>query len=230
MTRKGKLCVAGLFYVLWLVLIVLLCLTDRQPVGPEGTTVGLAALNVTMMTLIGVYGVDGSGVRMGVYELTEYLGYFSLLIAACFALLGLVQLIRRRSLKKVDRQILAMGGLFIALAVLYVFFEKVIVNYRPFVLPGESGPEASFPSSHTMLTCTILGSAAMVLKSYVKRPALCTLLKALCVLLILAMICGRFLCGCHWFTDILGGVLASLALLALFDAVIDGADNGNQIG
>ena len=230
MTRKGKLYVAGLFYVLFLALIVLLCLTDRQAIGPEGTTVGLATLNMTMMALIGVYGIDGSGVRMGVYELTEYLGYFSLLIAACFALLGLVQLIRRRSLKKVDRQILAMGGLFVALAILYVFFEKVIVNYRPFVLPGESGPEASFPSSHTMLTCTILGSAGIVLRKYVKNPALCTLLKVVCVLLILAMVFGRLFCGCHWFTDILGGVLVSLALLALFDAVIYEGNNGDQIG
>ena len=230
MTRKGKLYVAGLFYILWLALIVLLCLTDRQPIGPEGTTVGLATLNMTMMALIGVYGVDGAGVRMGVYELTEYLGYFSLLVAACFALLGLVQLFRRRSLKKVDRQLLAMGGLFVALAILYVFFEKVIVNYRPFVLPGESGPEASFPSSHTMLTCVILGSAGIVLRKYVKSPALCTLLKLVCVLLILAMVFGRLLCGCHWFTDILGGVLVSLALLALFDAVIDMPTSGNQIG
>ena len=227
MTRKGKLYTAGLFYVLWLALIVLLCLVDRQPIGPQDTVVGLASLNTLAQSLTGV---SGSGVRMEWYQLTEYLGYFSLLVAACFALLGFVQLLRRRSLKKVDKQLLAMGGLFIALAVLYVFFEKVIVNYRPFILPEESGPEASFPSSHTMLTCVILGSAGIVLRKYVKSPALCTLLKLVCVLLILAMVFGRLLCGCHWFTDILGGVLVSLALLALFDAVIDMPTNGNQIG
>lgn len=225
MTRKGKLYTAGLFYVLWLALIVLLCLVDRQPIGPQDTVVGLASLNTLAQSLTGV---SGSGVRMEWYQLTEYLGYFSLLVAACFALLGFVQLLRRRSLKKVDRQLLAMGGLFIALAVLYVFFEKVIVNYRPFILPEESGPEASFPSSHTMLTFVILGSVSMVLKKYVKAPVLCALLRVAAAALILVMVLGRLLCGCHWFTDILGGVLVSLALLALFGAVIDGDSNSNQ--
>ena len=232
MTRKGKLYVAGLFYVLWLALIVLLCLADRQPAAAGDTMIGLASLNtrfaIAVAGLNGSRGVDGSiGLSMQLYKLTEYLGYFSLLIAACFALLGFVQLLRRRSLKKVDKQLLAMGGLFIVLAVIYVFFEKVIVNYRPIIMPGESGPEASFPSSHTMLTFVILGSVCMVLKKYVKNHALCALLKFVCILLILAMVVGRLMCGCHWLTDILGGVLVSLALLALFSAVIDAGDNSN---
>ena len=230
MTRKGKLCTAGLFYVLFLVLIVLLCVADRQPIGPEDTVVGLAKLNVQMYKAVGVGGSGGSGVRMGLYQLTEYLGYFSILVLCVFALLGAAQLIRRRSLKKVDRQILAMGGLFVLTLILYVFFEKVVVNFRPVILPDEAGPEASFPSSHTMLVMVILGSVCMVLKKYVRSPGLCTVLRLLCILLILAMICGRLLCGCHWFTDILGGVLVSAAMLFLFAAVIDGADNGNQIG
>ena len=226
MTRKGKLCVAGLFYVLFLALIVLLCLADRQPVGAGDTMLGLAKLNVQMYKAVGVGGSGGSGFRPGLYQLTEYLGYFSILALCVFALLGAAQLLRRRSLKKVDRQILAMGGLFILTLILYVFFEKVVINYRPIVLPGEAGPEASFPSSHTVLVMVILGSVCMVLGKYVPAPGLCMLLRILCVVLILVMIAGRLLCGCHWFTDILGGVLLSCALLALFSAVIDGADNG----
>ena len=226
MTRKGKLYVAGLFYLLFLVLIVLLCLADRAPVGPEDTVMGLAKLNVMMYKAVGVGGSGGSGLRMGLYKLTEYLGYFSILVLCVFALLGFVQLIRRRSLKKVDRQILAMGGLFVLTLILYVFFNKVVVNCRPMILPGESGPEPSFPSSHTMLVIVILGSVCMVLGKYVRTPWLCALLRVLCVALILAMVFGRLLCGCHWFTDILGGVLLSCAMLALFAAVIHGAEGG----
>ena len=234
MTRQGKLYLAGLFYVLFLALIVLLCLADRQPVAAGDTVVGLATVNAWFA--IAAAGLSGGGIMDGstalspqLYQLTEYLGYFSLLVAACFALLGFVQLLRRRSLKKVDRQLLAMGGLFIVLAVLYVFFEKVIINYRPIVLPGESGPEASFPSSHTMLTVTILGSVCIVLRTYVKNDGLRVLLRVVCVLLILAMVCGRLLCGCHWLTDILGGVLVSCAMLALFDAASEEPDNRNEI-
>ena len=83
MTKKGKLYAAGLFYILWLVLIVLLCLVDRQPAAAGDTMIGLAAVNGMFRQILN----DGAGLRLGVYQLTEYLGYFSLLIAACFALL-----------------------------------------------------------------------------------------------------------------------------------------------
>ena len=222
MTKKGKFYLSGLFYVLFLALIVLLCVADRQPVGAGDTALGLAKLNVQLYKAFGIGGSGGTGFRPELYKLTELLGYFAILVLCVFALLGAAQLIRRRSLRKVDREILAMGGLFILTLVLYVFFEKVIINYRPIVLPGESGPEASFPSSHTVLVMVILGSVCMVLKKYISIPWLREAMRALCVLLILAMIAGRLLCGCHWFTDILGGVLLGCALLALFSAAADG--------
>ncbi len=230
MTRKGKVYAAGLFYVLFLALIVLLCLVDRMPRG-DGTEIGLATLNCGCFAAVALLNgsIDGNlELSMKLYKLTEYLGYFAILVLCVFALIGFLQLLRRRSLKKVDREILAMGGLFIVTLVIYVFFEKVVINCRPIIMPGESGFEPSFPSSHTVMSIVILGSAALVLKKYVPSPALCTLLRIACVLLILVMVCCRFLSGCHWFTDILGGVLVSLALLFLFSAVID--NNGNQIG
>lgn len=230
MTRKGKVYAAGLFYVLFLALIVLLCLVDRMPRG-DGTEIGLATLNCGCFAAVALLNgsIDGNlELSMKLYKLTEYLGYFAILMLCVFALIGFLQLLRRRSLKKVDREILAMGGLFIVTLVIYVFFEKVVINCRPIIMPAESGFEPSFPSSHTVMSIVILGSAALVLKKYVPSPALCTLLRIACVLLILVMVCCRFLSGCHWFTDILGGVLVSLALLFLFSAVIE--NNGNQIG
>ena len=77
-----------------------------------------------------------------------------------------------------------------------------------------------------MMTVVLMGSVCMVLKKYIRLPWLCALLRVVCVLLLLGMVAGRLLCGCHWFTDILGSVLVSIALLALFSAVTDGADNG----
>ena len=48
--------IKGLFYVLFLALIVLLCLADRQPVGAGDTMLGLAKLNVQMYKVVGVGG------------------------------------------------------------------------------------------------------------------------------------------------------------------------------
>lgn len=146
------------------------------------------------------------------YDITDWLGIAAILTALFFALAGLVQLIKRRSLLKVDREILALGGLYIIVIGLYVLFEKVIINYRPIIMPGSTHPEASFPSSHTMLVCIIMGSAAMLLGKY----KLCTALRIMCLSVIAVTVIGRLIAGVHWFTDILGGILISITLLSVF--------------
>ena len=103
---------------------------------------------------------------------------------------------------------------------LYAFFEKVVVNYRPVILEGTL-PEASFPSSHTMLACVVFGSAAMILPLYVKNSKLRRVLEGLCCFIMGFTVGGRLLSGVHWLTDIVGGVLISLALLALFSAAAE---------
>ena len=221
MEKRTKVFLAVLLYVLFLTLVVLLRTVDVQPIGPQETSIGLASLNASAALMTGVGGEGGTGVRYEWYKLTEYLGYFAILVALCIALLGFVQLIRRRSLRRMDRELIAIALLYIVTAVIYVFFEKVIINYRPFVLPGEPGPEASFPSSHTLLLIVILGSAAIAAKKYVKAPALRLGVRLLCLCLILAMVFGRLYCGCHWFTDILGSVLLGGAMLAMFSATLD---------
>ncbi len=216
MGKRSKYGLAVVLYVLFLALIVLLKTVDVAPIGPENGMVGLSTINEAVSER-----VLRSGVNMKWYKITELLGYFSILAACVFALAGAVQLIRRRSLRKVDRQILALGGMFILAILLYAFFEKVVVNCRPVILPGETGPEASFPSSHTVLVCVIMGGIRRILPDYVKQPFLRGVLRLLALLVIVAMVALRFLCGCHWFTDILGGLLASGAMLALYAAILE---------
>jgi PAP2 superfamily. len=216
MGKRSKYGLAVVLYVLFLALIVLLKTVDVAPIGPENGMVGLSTINEAVSER-----ALRSGVNMEWYKITELLGYFSILAACVFALAGAVQLIRRRSLRKVDRQILALGGMFILAILLYAFFEKAVVNCRPVILPGETGPEASFPSSHTVLVCVILGGVYRIIPDYVKPNFLRGVLRLLALLVIVAMVALRLLCGCHWFTDILGGLLASGAMLALYAAILE---------
>ena len=211
MKNKTKYLMAILFGILAILWIVLVKCVDVAAIGPAGTSVGLSGLNQAVHNL--------TGVHMLWYTITDWLGILAVLAVAAMALLGLVQLIKRRSLFKVDREILALGGLYLAIFLLYVFFEKVIVNFRPVIMPGCTAPEASFPSSHTMLTCVVLGGILLVLDKYVKNKGLCAVLKALCWLIIIVTVVGRLISGVHWFTDIIGGLLISAALLSLFAAV-----------
>ena len=167
-------------------LIFALRIYDVAPIGPAGTEIGFSTFNKFVH--------DWTGVNMIWYTITDFFGYAAIGVCALFALAGLVQMIKRRSLFKVDREILALGVLFAVVIGCYVLFEKVIINYRPVIMPGETAPEASFPSSHTMLIMTVMVT--------------------------LVTVAGRLYCGVHWCTDIIGGILLSTTLLLLFSAVV----------
>ena len=206
--KKNYYKAAGVFGALFLLLILLVKTVDVAQIGPAGTSIGLSHLNGGFH--------DAVGIHMFWYKLTEALGILAILVAALFAFVGLMQLIRRKSLKKVDQNILCLGLLYVAVIAFYAFFEVVIVNYRPIIMPGETLPEASFPSSHTMLICTIMGSAMMQLKEYGHSPKTGMMIKIVCTVILIVTVVGRLICGVHWFTDILGGLLLSAALLCCY--------------
>lgn len=212
MKNKNNLFVSGISGLLVMILIVLVRFIDVRPIGPEGTSIGLSRLNSFFFRL--------SGVNILWYHITDWLGVAAILVAFLFAMAGFVQLIKRRSILKVDREILALGGLYIVVIGLYVLFEIMIVNYRPIIMPDGTHPEASFPSSHTMLVCVIMGSAIMLIGKYVKEKRICRVLRGICAAIIGMTVIGRLIAGVHWFTDIVGGVLISIFLLSLFSEVL----------
>lgn len=210
--KHRRLITAGVGFLLTVILIALVRLVDVAPIGAQGTRIGLSHLNQFIFDLFGV--------NMLWYHITDWLGIAAILTAFVFAVTGLVQLIKRRSLLKVDREILSLGGLYIVVIGLYILFENVIINYRPIIMPDNTHPEASFPSSHTMLVCVIMGSAVMLINKYIKNKTLNKTLRAICFVIIGITIIGRLIAGVHWFTDILGGIMISVTLLSLYKEVI----------
>lgn len=150
------------------------------------------------------------------YDISWYSGLVALGVVGILGLFGLIQLIKRRSLFKVDHCILAAGVLYIITGGLYVFFNFVVINYRPILMPGYKYLEASFPSSHTVLIIVVMGSVMLLLRNYINNKPLKICLQFLSLLDIIAAILGRFICGVHWFSDIIGGMLISLVLLSVF--------------
>ena len=213
MKCKRKLLAAGVSGLLVAVLIVLVCFVDVQAIGPEGTRIGLSHLNRFVFELFGV--------NMLWYEVTDWLGLAAIGTAFLFAAAGLIQWIRRKDIRKVDKEILSLGGLYFIVIGLYILFELVVVNYRPILMPGSTHPEASFPSSHTMLVCVIMGSALLLLGKYVHGKILRKVLQAICAATIGVTVLGRLISGVHWFTDIVGGVLISITLLNLYADILE---------
>ncbi|MBR1685798.1 MAG: phosphatase PAP2 family protein [Clostridia bacterium] len=182
---------------------------DVQAIGPEGSSVGFAGINQTFHAL--------TGYQATVYKLTEYAGYLALFVAGAFAGLGVAQLVKRKSLMRVDGDLYLLAGLYAIMLICYVLFEEFIVNYRPVIL--EEGLEASYPSSHTMMALVILLPAISQVGRRMKNGALRTALQVLLALLLVAIVLGRLLCGVHWLTDIVAGCLLGLGLALTYEGL-----------
>ena len=192
-------------FVLWTWAV---CAFDVQPIGPHGSEVGFAGLNGWFHRL--------TGVHASLYAATDLLSLVPLGLCAVFGLLGLVQWVRRKRLRRVDPGLLLLGGFYLTVAAAFLAFEIFPVNYRPVLIDGRL--EASYPSSTTLLALCVMPTAAIQLRQRLKHGRLrrraLLLLRAVTV----ALVVGRLLSGVHWLTDILGGMLLSGGLVGLYAA------------
>ena len=155
---------------------------------------------------------------MSLYTITDWLGLVPLVFVIGFALLGLVQWIKRKNLLKVDYNILILGGFYIVVMAVYVLFEMLIVNYRPVVIDGIL--EASYPSSTTMLVMCVMPTAIMQFNARIKNNVLKRYVTFVISTFIAFMVIGRLISGVHWVTDIIGGALLSTGLVLMYRAII----------
>lgn len=183
---------------------------DVRAIGPSKSSVGFAKINKAFMDLVGT--------NMTIYKLTEIFGLLVFLIVGAYGLVGIVQFFKRKNILKVDREIISVGILYVLMIMVYVFFEKVIINYRPVLIDGEL--EASFPSSHTILAICTCVSSLMISSKYIPKKFI-NLTTFTTVLLLTLVFLGRTLSGVHWLTDILGGVIISLNLLMIFYTILN---------
>ena len=156
---------------------------------------------------------------MTLYNITDWAGLVSIFVAFGFAVFGLVQLIKRKSIRKVDGCILALGGFYILVFAVYVFYEFCVINRRPVLIDGVL--EASYPSSTTMLAACVFPGAIIIFRRLSLKRSLRTAINFACSAFTAFMVLGHFFSGVHWFTDILGGLLFSAAVLFLLSAACD---------
>lgn len=140
-------------------LLLVTLYVDVQAIGPEGSSVGFATVNGAFHAL--------TRLHMTLYVITDWLGLVPVFTALGFAVLGVVQLIKRKSLLKVDRDILVLGGFYLLVMAAYLLFEEVIINYRPVLIDGVL--EAAYPSSTTILVLCVMPTAMMQFHKRVKN-------------------------------------------------------------
>ena len=190
-------------FALWTILV---CFVDVRPIGPNETEVGLALINSYVHRL--------TGINITLYTVTDWLGLVPFIFIIGFGILGLLQWIKRKYILKVDWSILALGGFYIITMAVYIFFEIVVINYRPILINGYL--EASYPSSTTMLVMCVMPTAIMQFNSRIKNKILKLSVSLSITAFTVFMVAGRLISGVHWFSDIVGGAMLSIGLVMMY--------------
>ena len=182
---------------------------DVQAIGPQNSSVGFATVNQYIHHM--------TGVNFTLYTITDWLGLVPIAVCLGFAILGLAQWIKRKSLFKVDYSLFILGGFYLITIAAYIFFEYTVINYRPVLINDYL--EASYPSSTTLLVLCVMPTAMLQLAERTRHKVLRAGILLVIAAFIAYMVVGRFLSGVHWVSDIIGGILLSAGLVMLFYAL-----------
>lgn len=212
MKRKSKIrFISGLIFITLFIMWTLAVVSvDVKPVGVNGTSVGFATLNTWFHNL--------TGVNMTLYNITDWAGLVPIFICMFFGLVGLVQLIKRKSLLKVDLDIIALGIYYIIVISSYIIFEMIPINYRPILINGFL--ECSYPSSITLLVLSVMPTVIFQSDKRLQNPKIKKTTMFITIVFSLFMVIGRLVSGVHWLTDIIGSCFLSAGLFYIYKAVV----------
>ena len=209
-SEKKNLLIGSIFLAMFAVWTALIQSVDVQPLGQNGTSIGFATFNCWFHRL--------TNVNMTIYTITDWMGLVPVVICLIFAGIGLVQLIKRRSLFRVDADIMILGVYFVIVFLAYAIFEMIPINYRPILIEGIM--EASYPSSTTLLVLSVMPVLIEQIQRRLSGIGVKRIITIAAIAFSVFMVTGRLISGVHWFTDIVGGELLSVGLFKLYKAAV----------
>ncbi len=189
------------FLALFLLLIILLSI-DRATITFAGKEVGLSHLNNLVS-----YKFDDT-----LDKVSDVLFYFSFSGVILGVVLGIMQLVKNKSLFAVDTKILFFG-IFVILAIIFwlVFDKGLKINYRPI-----DPTEGSFPSTHVFMTTFFMLAAHNLLCSLFKGNNIVKYGSlAVAIIFIVLVTIFRVSSGMHYITDVIGGLFIGLSFYFL---------------
>ncbi len=204
-----NLLVAVLLLTIFAEFTLLVGIVDVGAVGPANTKVGFSTINQQFFEM---FSIDIC------YTITQVLGYVSIGIMFGFACFGAMQIVKNKGFKGVNPNLYFLAITYLLLIATYVLFENFVINYRPTL--GVGGVlEASYPSSHAMLIVVVFLTAGIAISRMCNNKKLKVVLSVFCPLIAIGATIARLFSGVHWLTDIIGGVLVGLTLVAFFNAL-----------
>ena len=212
-----------ILFAIFVVFTVIVKTVDVQYVNEGNYYLGLHSLNFSFGNMAVQFNRAES-----MKKISDVLLYLSFAYVAALAVVGVVQLIKYKSLAKVDKHLFVLLGAYVVCVIIYFAFEVMKVNYSPDVTEGI---KASYPSSHVFIGCTFYlvnsYAALKMLKSDKKWAEI--LIYASTSLICFMIVVTRSLALKHWISDIIASLLLVGAVYLLFVHVSKKLDKEEEI-
>ena len=158
-------------------------------------------------------------------KITNIILIASFAVLLVFVILALIQWIKRKSLKKTDKELLWFPLPLVLMVITYIIFDKFLIcNTRP-----DGSGEASFPSTHVMVVATIFFLVAIILPKYIKSKVACAALYVFMLAFISLTCVGRILANKHWLSDVLGALGFALIFAVIYYLIIRRAKHAKHL-
>ena len=144
--------------------------------------------------------------------------YLSFVVVLAFATIGVVQLIKRKSLKKVDPILYVLLATYVISVIFYIIFEINKINYSPKSTYYDL--KASYPSSHVLFFTSFVVTGVIALFEYVNVNKIIKIISiSVASIVSICYAVLRLFSGEHYFSDIIGAIFLSLVVIAIFVAL-----------
>ena len=122
----------------------------------------------------------------------------------------------------IKRNILRFYPLIVAVDVelLNLLLKFIVKRDRPNILQLVTVDNYSYPSGHAMMSMGVYGCFIYLIYKYVKNKKVKIIGISILSILILLIGISRIYLGVHYFSDIIGGYIASICYLIIFSKVI----------
>ena len=205
----------GLCFMLLFGFWTFLVMKCNLAIAPNTSTeTGLSTLNLWFHSM--------TGVHLELYVITDWLGLVPVGMCLVFGCIGLYQLITRRSLLKVDHDLILLGFYYLLVIICYGVFEMIPINYRPILIEGRL--EASYPSSTTLLVLCVMPTVVFQSRRRIHHRITIHMIKIMTALFSVMMVMYRLISGVHWLSDIVGACLLSYSLYSLYRGAVEYCD------
>lgn len=201
---------SAIFFLVFIIFTIIVKTIDVTFILTNGTYIGLSHFNYQ----VGNWVISLNKMQ-DMKVISDILFYITLAFSLVFVVAGVVEWIKGKSIKAVDKRIYLLAATYISIALIYLIFEIVKVNYSPI---SENGLKASYPSSHVFIgSCLILINSYTAVKMLnIASKLFKTIIYTSSSIIAVLIAFTRLLSLKHWCTDIIASILLIASIYLLF--------------